>query len=155
MEIKNVKISVSNLEELLTGEFESEFINIMRQALIKVRDSEGHYDVTTEIEDLKIEDPTKIAKMNKEAPEKEAKLKKGLLNGDKFNMYRPECFGKISYSHLTRVLKNYGYNVSQKGNCISDEKMATVSFERLQELEDIEKKYAGKSEDNKGGKYYG
>jgi hypothetical protein len=150
MDIKNVKISVDNLDELLTGENESEIIDIMRQALIKVRNSEGHYDVTKEIEKQKIEDPAKIAKMQREAPDKEEKLEKGLLNGDKFNMFRPSCFGKISYSHLSRTLKSYGYQVSQKGNCISDEKMVTVTFERLQELEEIEKKYSGNDSENKG-----
>ncbi len=151
MDIKNVKISVDNLEKLLTGKFESEIIDIMRQALIQVRDSEGHYDVTKEIKKQKIEDPAKIAKMEKEAPEKEEKLEKGLLNGDKFNMFRPDCFGKISYSHLTRTLKSCGYQVSQKGNCIADEKMANITYDRLQELEKIEKKYTGKNGENKGG----
>lgn len=143
MEMNNVKINVENLEELLNSENETEIIDVMRPALIQVRDSEGHYDVIKEIEKLKIDDPVKILKMEKEAPEKEEKLKKGLLNGDKFNMFRPTCFGKISYSHLTRVLKNYGYNVSQKGNCIADKKMANIPFERLQELEEIEKNYNG------------
>lgn len=145
MDIKNLKISVGNLEELLNSEYEAEIIDVMRQALIVVRDSEGHYDVAKEIERQEIEDPAKIAKMEKEAPEKKEKLKRGALNGDKFNLFKQSCFGKISYSHLSRTLKNYGYSVNQKDG-ISEEKMANIPFERLQELEDIEKKYTAKAD---------
>ncbi|MDF2800322.1 MAG: hypothetical protein K0S61_225 [Anaerocolumna sp.] len=126
MDNKNVKISVDTLEELLTNN-EEEMIQVIRQALITIRDTEGHDN----------------------DPEADKKLKGGLLNGEKFNMFRPSCFGKISYGHLSKVLKRYGYQVSQKGNCISEEKTANITFERLQELEDIERKYIGKS-DNQG-----
>ena len=125
MDIENVKIEVSNLEELLNSKKSEEFIEIMRVGLCKVRDSEGHDD----------------------DPVKNIKLKFGLLNGEKFNAFRPCCFGKISYSHLAGILKDFGYPVSQsqKGNCIPYQKVANINFERLQELEEIERKYTGKN----------